>query len=73
MSNELAVFSPVRGKTGSLNRQDHLNQVYCNLSGIFALSDELDFQVAFVNLKTARALGIKIPSELMLQATKVIK
>jgi lipoprotein-releasing system permease protein len=56
LSNELAVFSPVRGKTGSLNPQDHLNQVYCNLSGIFALNDELDFQVAFVNLKTAQKL-----------------
>jgi lipoprotein-releasing system permease protein len=55
--NELALFSPVRGKVGSsLNPEDNLNQVYCTPSGIFSLNDELDFQYAFVNIETAKKL-----------------
>jgi lipoprotein-releasing system permease protein len=53
---ELSVFSPARGKTSSLNPDDHLTQVYCTPKGIFSLNDELDFQYAFVNLETARRL-----------------
>lgn len=54
--NELSVFSPVKGKSNSLNPEDNLNQVYCSPSGIFSLNDELDYQFAFVNLTTAREL-----------------
>lgn len=53
--NEVSLFSPVRGKTGSLNPDDQLNQVYCRPSGIFSLNEELDYQ-AFVSLNTAREL-----------------
>ena len=54
--NELSLFSPLKGKAGSLNPEDNLNQIYCTPSGVFSLNDELDFQFAFVSLKTAREL-----------------
>jgi len=54
--SELAVYSPVRGKSGSLNPDDQLNQMYCTPAGIFSLNDELDYQFAFVSLETARRL-----------------
>lgn len=54
--NELSLFSPLKGKAGSLNPEDNLNQVYCTPTGIFSLNDELDYQFAFVNIKTAREL-----------------
>ena len=54
--NELSIFSPVRGKTSSINPEENLNQIYCTPSGIFSLNDELDNQVAFVSLETAREL-----------------
>jgi len=54
--NELSLFSPVKGKMSNLNPDDNLNQVYCTPSGIFSLNDELDYQYAFVNIKTAREL-----------------
>jgi lipoprotein-releasing system permease protein len=54
--NELSLFSPIKGKASSLNPQDNLNQIYCVPSGIFSLNDELDYQFAFVSLKTAREL-----------------
>ncbi|WP_317899767.1 FtsX-like permease family protein [Aurantibacillus circumpalustris] len=54
--NELSLFSPLKGKSSSLNPEDNLNQIYCTPSGIFSLNDELDYQYAFVSLKTAREL-----------------
>lgn len=54
--SELSLFSPVKGMASSLNPQDNLNQIYCVPSGIFSLNDELDYQFAFVGLKTAREL-----------------
>lgn len=54
--NELSLFSPVRGKSNSLNIDDQINQIYCEPSGIFSLNDELDFQFVFVSLKTASQL-----------------
>ncbi|MGZ3901492.1 MAG: FtsX-like permease family protein [Bacteroidia bacterium] len=54
--NELAMFSPVKGKSESLNPEDNLNQVYVTPSGIFSLNEELDYQFAFVNIETARKL-----------------
>lgn len=54
--SELSLFSPVRGKVQGLNPDDHLNQVYCRPSGIFSLNDELDYQFAFVDIKTAEKL-----------------
>jgi len=54
--NELALFSPVKGKTGSLNPEDELNQVYATPCGIFTLNEEFDYQYAFVNLETAKKL-----------------
>jgi lipoprotein-releasing system permease protein len=54
--NELSLFSPVKGKTGSLNPDDNFNQIYCTPSGIFALNDEFDYQFAFVNIETAKKL-----------------
>jgi lipoprotein-releasing system permease protein len=50
------LFSPARGKTQSLNPEDHLNQLYCTPTGIFSLNDELDYEFAFVSLQTAREL-----------------
>jgi len=54
--SELSLFSPAKGKVNSLNPEDHLNQVWCQPSGIFSLNDELDYQYAFVSLATARRL-----------------
>lgn len=54
--NELSLFSPVKGKTGSLNPDDNLNQVYTTPSGIFTLNEEFDYLYVFVNLETARRL-----------------
>lgn len=54
--NELSLYSPVRGKTESLNPDDHFNQVYCEPSGIFSLNEDLDYQFAFVSLETAQHL-----------------
>jgi lipoprotein-releasing system permease protein len=61
-ANEVALFSPIRGKVSGLSSEDHLNQVYCSPSGIFSLNDELDYQYAFVSLATAREL-FDLPSE----------
>lgn len=52
--NELSIFSPVKGKSGSLNPDDNFNQVYCTPTGVFSLNDEFDFQFAFVNIETAK-------------------
>lgn len=54
--NEMAVYSPVRGKTSSLNLEDNLRQVYCTPGGIFLLNNELDERFAFVSLETASEL-----------------
>ncbi|MBX3164920.1 MAG: ABC transporter permease [Bacteroidetes bacterium] len=62
-SNEVSLYSPVRGKTSSLNPDDNLNQIYCTPSGIFSLNDDLDFQFAFVNLETAKKL-FDIPDQI---------
>jgi len=55
-ANELSLFSPGRGKGGSLNPMDNMNQVYCTPSGIFSLNDDLDYQYVFVSLATAKRL-----------------
>lgn len=52
--NELSIFSPVKGKSNSLNPEDNFNQVYCTPTGVFSLNDEFDFQFAFVNIETAK-------------------
>jgi lipoprotein-releasing system permease protein len=54
--NEVSLYSPVRGKVESLQPDDQLNQLYCSPSGIFSLNEELDYQVTFVKLETARHL-----------------
>ena len=54
--NELSIFSPVKGKTGSLNPDDNFNQIFCTPTGIFSLNDEFDYQFAFVNIETAKKL-----------------
>lgn len=54
--NELSVFSPVKGKSGSLNPDDNFNQIYCTPTGVFSLNDEFDYQFAFVNIETAKKL-----------------
>ena len=54
--NELSMFSPVKGKTGSLNPDDNFNQIYCTPTGVFSLNDEFDYQFAFVNIETAKKL-----------------
>jgi lipoprotein-releasing system permease protein len=54
--NELSIFSPVRGKSESLNPDDNFNQIYCTPTGIFSLNDEFDYQFAFVNIETAKKL-----------------
>jgi lipoprotein-releasing system permease protein len=55
-ANELSLFSPLKGKGGSLNPEDDLNQVYANPTGIFELNEEFDYQFVFVNLETAKKL-----------------
>jgi lipoprotein-releasing system permease protein len=55
-SNELSLFSPVRGKEVGLNPMDNMNQVYCSPSGIFSLNDDLDYQFVFVSIETAKNL-----------------
>jgi lipoprotein-releasing system permease protein len=50
------MFSPKKGKSTSLNPEDDLVQLSGSVSGQFALNDELDYQMAFVNLQTAREL-----------------
>lgn len=59
---EISLFSPVRGKKMSLNPEENVNLVYCTPTGIFSLNDELDFQYAFVNIKTMRKL-LEIPAQ----------
>ena len=54
--NELSLFSPTKGKNGSLNPEDNLNQLYATPCGLFSLNDEFDYQFAFVSLKTAKKL-----------------
>ena len=54
--NEVGLFSPVRGKSQSLNPEDDLSQMYCTPCGIFSLNDEFDFQYAFVNIELAKKL-----------------
>lgn len=54
--NDLNLYSPIRGKSGSINPEDELNNEHCLPSGIFTLNDEFDFQYAFVNIETARKL-----------------
>ena len=54
--NELSLYSPIRGKAGSLNPMDNMNQVYCMPCGIFSLNDELDYLFVFVSLQTAARL-----------------
>lgn len=54
--SDVTLFSPVRGKSGSLNPEDNLNNVMATPSGIFSLNDEFDYQYAFVNIETARKL-----------------
>ncbi len=54
--NELSMFSPVKGKTNSLNPEDNFNQLYVTPCGIFSLNDEFDYEYAFVNLATAKKL-----------------
>jgi lipoprotein-releasing system permease protein len=54
--NEMSLFSPVKGKSGSMMPEDNLNQVYVSPSGIFSLNDDFDFQYVFVGLETARKL-----------------
>ena len=54
--NELSLFSPVKGKSESLNPDDNFNQIYCTPTGIFSLNDEFDYQFAFVNIETAKKL-----------------
>ncbi len=56
LTNELSVFSPVKGKSGSLNPEDNLNQLYATPCGIFSLNDEFDYQFAFVSIETAKKL-----------------
>ena len=55
-SNELSLFSPVRGKEVGLNPMDNMNHVYCSPSGIFSLNDDLDYQFVFVSIETAKKL-----------------
>ncbi len=56
LSSDLILFSPVRGKSNSLNPDDNLNQIYCSPCGVFSLNDDFDYQYAFVNIETAKKL-----------------
>ncbi len=55
-SRDVQMFSPKKGKSNSLNPEDDLIQLSGSVSGQFTLNDELDYQMAFVNLRTARDL-----------------
>lgn len=54
--NELSLFSPVKGKNGSINPEDNLNQLFASPCGLFSINDEFDYQYAFVSLATAKKL-----------------
>jgi lipoprotein-releasing system permease protein len=54
--NELSLFSPIKGKNGSINPEDNLNQLYASPCGLFSINDEFDYQYAFVSLSTAKKL-----------------
>lgn len=54
--SEISLFSPVKGKQGSLIPEDNLNQVFVTPCGLFSLNDEFDYQFVFVNLETAKKL-----------------
>ena len=51
--NELSLLSPIKGKSGSLNPDDNLNQIYFTPCGVFSLNDEFDYQFVFIPLKYA--------------------
>ena len=51
--NELSLLSPIKGKSGSLNPDDNLNQIYFTPCGVFSLNDEFDYQYVFIPLKYA--------------------
>jgi lipoprotein-releasing system permease protein len=55
-SRDVQLYSPKKGRSGSLNPEDDLIQLSGSVSGQFSLNDELDYQFAFVSLRTAREL-----------------
>jgi len=55
-SRDVQLYSPKKGRSSALNPEDDLIQLSGSVSGQFSLNDELDYQVAFVNLRTALEL-----------------
>jgi lipoprotein-releasing system permease protein len=53
---QLALFSPKKGKDMSLNPDDNFSQVYVTPSGVFSLNDDFDFKYIFIDLALARKL-----------------
>lgn len=56
ISSELSLLSPKKGKTSSLNSEDNFTQLFLTPNGVFAGNDDLDYQLVFVSLTTAREL-----------------
>lgn len=53
---QLALFSPKKGKDMGLNPDDNFSQVYVTPSGIFSLNDDFDFKYVFIDMNLARKL-----------------
>jgi lipoprotein-releasing system permease protein len=54
--DQVAIYSPTRGKEESLNPEDNFNQKYVFPSGTFSLNDDFDFKYVFVDIGLAREL-----------------
>lgn len=54
--DQLALFSPKKGKTSALNPDANFSQVYVTPAGVFSINDDFDFKYVFIDLETARYL-----------------
>lgn len=54
--DQVAIYSPARGKEESLNPEDNFNQKYVFPSGTFSLNDDFDFKYVLVDIDLAREL-----------------
>lgn len=55
-SQDIQIYSPRKGRSSSINPADDILQFGGTVSGQYTLNDELDYQLAFVNLRWAREI-----------------
>lgn len=53
---QVAIYSPRRGREESLNPEDNFNQKYVFPSGVFSLNDDFDFKYVILDIDLAREL-----------------